>query len=687
MSLFPNFSILWDGHGQNTFFVLCLILGIVVIVLFHINPFWRNTSIRKLSKLSLFGIGILRIWTLLFLLLLIFQPDIQIEHFSEKPKENVIIIDVSQSMESAWELSSEEVTNRILEKLNQIPEPLTLLDMEGKVLSLDSIQHFLKQYSEFNVDSLLKNQSRINQIMLVSDGQFNHGERPFTKLSQLQVPIFPIYLENVVTKAFVKIQNVSIPQKIPPSENIKGHITLRTQMYKGKFIRLDMKDLHDNKAVLNQRVAIENPEEEIDLEWPGPKQEGAYRYRCQILDDDANLLDEKTIVIRVEDSRSEIWFFAEGAHPFFRVSQNIFPDSLYKNHFLIGQNPILQEGMSPPDLVIVFGDMRHINSKEIFAQIPIDCPTLLIDDPKRALPWIKTLPTFNIIENKKSSLLFTSLDAARHPIFMEAQLKSGKDIAKITQTLPPIETTQSITLDNTWTTLLEWQKGAETIPFVAVNNDSPLGIMTSKSIWRWLFQAPTKDNITTLFQSFCTYLIHQKSFEPVILKASQEILKTGDMLHLTLTVSAQDGTPLENASVLFQQKNDEVWEAIKSMPDGKGRWIASVASLKIGETEFRGIAEIEGKSWGRDSLSIFVESLNLEALSTGISDANLHQIAMLTNGKVLMPTDTISSFCINETFEEKWSWTYPGIRWVLGMWLLVFALLAEWTIRRRKGLL
>ena len=159
------------------------------------------------------------------------------------------------------------------------------------------------------------------------------------------------------------------------------------------------------------------------------------------------------------------------------------------------------------------------------------------------------------------------------------------------------------------------------------------------------------------------------------------------MLHLTLTVSAQDGTPLENASVLFQQKNDEVWEAIKSMPDGKGRWIASVASLKIGETEFRGIAEIEGKSWGRDSLSIFVESLNLEALSTGISDANLHQIAMLTNGKVLMPTDTISSFCINETFEEKWSWTYPGIRWVLGMWLLVFALLAEWTIRRRKGLL
>jgi hypothetical protein len=126
---------------------------------------------------------------------------------------------------------------------------------------------------------------------------------------------------------------------------------------------------------------------------------------------------------------------------------------------------------------------------------------------------------------------------------------------------------------------------------------------------------------------------------------------------------------------------------------GNGRYEGTVEGLPKAEYRFEASASVEGTVMGRDKGSFTVGGLALEFMETRMNADLLRQIAYRTGGRFFAATeaaglrealDSVKTFAPRE---ERRSDTIELPHWGTMLAILVILLAAEWTIRKRSGML
>ena len=193
----------------------------------------------------------------------------------------------------------------------------------------------------------------------------------------------------------------------------------------------------------------------------------------------------------------------------------------------------------------------------------------------------------------------------------------------------------------------------------------------------------------TLWKNVFGWLLTPENARRVRVTADRPIWRSGEPI--TLRASAYDPLmrPQRWATVTVSISDPLGPRTVTLAESGEGRYVGQVRGLSAGEHAFEGRAEVGGAEVGRDAGTFTVSAAGLEFDALRMNEDLLRRIARVSGGGFYRPAE-FSSFItglrlapkpVLEVHEAR-LWGNP-----YALAALVALLAAEWTLRRRRGML
>ena len=265
--------------------------------------------------------------------------------------------------------------------------------------------------------------------------------------------------------------------------------------------------------------------------------------------------------------------------------------------------------------------------------------------------------------------------------------------------LPPLLACNRVAEAKPWARVLAvhptLRTGKGPVPLIAAGRRGQGNVMAVafSTFWRWDLMmwgiGKTNEASERFWSNAVRWLVTREETDPVRISTDRPVYRAGEPIAFRGQVYDESYRPLQGAEVQVVFEDAARDRVVFLADEGLGRYAARIAGLRPGEYVFRGQALMGERRIGEDQGKFTVGPYSLEFEHTKMNEELLRGIAHRSGGAFYTP-DTFRAIIEDVDLEKRpiahvhkirlWDW------W--GLFAVLIALLcAEWTIRRRWGMI
>ena len=559
----------------------------------------------------------------------------------------------------------------------------------------------------------------IRAVVLATDGVVTVGENPLHGAAALGVPVFTIGIGDSAEQRDLVLSRVNTNDLVYAGTSVPVDVGVKSSGYGGERVEVSVNDgprILDRKSVL---LPSGSGEISVPLAYTAGT-EGVHHYAARVSALPGELTtvnNQRPFTVRILKSKIRVLVVAGEPGPDLSVIRQTLLEE--KNFTVISrtqksgggyyEGALTSQECDSTDCLVTIGLPTSSTSAatvELLSGLIVrrKTPLLFIGgrnvDNTRLLTMAPSLPVIP----ERSSPAEQEVEFVPDPsqrINPLLTFSNASDVAPWSA-LPPLYATQTAYRSREGATVLGSPRLHSVVlpqPFIASR-----AIAETKSIavlgyglWRWRLMAQGNPATAPFLQQFLStsvmWLVSRDIGRGVRAGPLKDEFSLGEKVDFAAQVYDATAKPVENAVVHLSITGTSGQMETDLRPVGNGRYEGTVEGLPKAEYRFEASASVEGTVMGRDKGSFTVGGLALEFMETRMNADLLRQIAYRTGGRFFAATEAVGlreALDSVKTFaprEERRSDTIELPHWGTMLAILVILLAAEWTIRKRSGML
>lgn len=698
--------------------ILAIIISIISILIYYRRT---NPDINRTNKVILFSLRLIA-----FILLIFSIGETAVEILStqiEKPR-TAILIDNSKSIS----FEKEMVKKTLIELTNNLSRSKKSFDLyifSEKIENIapDSMQHLSFDGSSTNINSAISEISKkivdknYQNLILVTDGIYNSGEKPIYAAERLNIPIHTIGVGNPAPKNDVSLDEIISNDLMYAQNKSPVKLIIKQNGFNNQTVNVSF--FEDQKLITRKQLTLESNFQEIDFEYL-PEKEGEKKLSFYISPVENEFTSKNNFIskyVNVLSNQIKVLTIAgKPNHDLSFINQSIRSNKDFRLETLIEKSdgnyyPLFnnERFIDSADVIFMIGFPAVNNSDRLIRLIL----TKIQKDNTPIFILINPETDFNKLTLFKQYLPFDwrSLYGTSSQIFIDVpEEKSKNEIlnidpvnsAQIWNSLPPI-----YRVDREFVSKAE----SEVLAFFRLQNfrvNQPLLIsrklnkhrsiaFLGYNIWRLKLLNAMKEEESIYLDKFLNnslkWLTTKEAEKNFIVKPIKKIFDIYDKLKFAAQLYDEANNPVEDANInleIFQK--DEIKSSIQFQPIGNGLYTTEISDLSIGDYEFKAKAEYAGKNYF-DSGKFSITEIELEFRDLTMREDLLKQISDATNGLYFHINNSdefisnIDKILQEKPKEKKVSQIFYAWNSIYILIALIIFLSSEWYFRKKYGLM
>jgi hypothetical protein len=676
-----------------------------------ISYFFYNRTIPPLPlawQLTLATFRGVSVATILFLL---FAPEMTLIWQRKTPVHVALAIDRSGSMNLEDRLTEankagirlqDEIASRANLKLYLFDNDTTTFN-DFPVTAGDNgtdIGAALTQIGESQFDPQI--------ILMISDGNFTSGTNPVYSLSAKKAKVYTIGVGDTAITPDLIVSNVRTNKIVYQNQPtmIQAEIQLRGKQNVSTNVVLKNED----KTVAVQRVNIEQADVVYPLQFEIiPTQRGSISYQIEaepFADEQINANNSFSFSLQVLKGKLAIGIVADEPDLdlkflsfLFEKHKDFDPQILITNRNYSRLSPENSLNADSLDLLVLFnvppGDVRS-RLTNLFTQKKLPLMIFLNKRPEstafRFLASVSPLQSIQPGAAEKEYEVNRTVQGRVWPVMNIYSDESANDY--FWTRCPPISYPFSdLTYGKGTTRLLQSDSNPPEPVMVRFNKGGRRGmIFTGRGFWRWHFllaeDRQFSNGWANIINNSVRWLTSGSSFGNVILSTDKNNYESGESIRFNVQVYDGSLNPVSDANVILQiTGQDQRFEVEADYIEGSN-YNGLIPSLGKGSYTFEAQAWRNDVQIGTTKKQLIITPVNSEYISTQQDYQFLQNLAQATGGKYV-PVDSVENLLSAIDLSPKIVRTEKSFElWQRNtiLFLLIFFLVFEWFIRKRKGL-
>jgi len=705
------------GLSASILILLC------AVILVSVYFYYRRTIPSIESNWRIF-LAVLRGLAIFGILLAIAELTFNISSVLEKKSTSIFLIDNSKSM-----LHDQNSLNRAIDNLKNV---------SGSDQAEYQFYHFAETISDSQispVDDLLftgastdisstlellnklKDEKNLQNVILITDGIYNKGDKPIHIAEKLNVPIFTIGVGNPNKQKDLIVKDIITNDILYVDNNSPIKISIVNNGYDAREIEVFL--LEDGNQIDAKKIKLIGNFNEIEFDYT-PKSDSEKRLTVNV----KALTDEVTAknnslskYVNVLSNKIKVLLVASGASVDLSfIKQSLTSKNDYNVKTLVEN---LGHGFLPNSTnksfldsadVIFFVGFPGINSSQNFL------------DELKSIIQRKNLPLFTLISNESD---FSRLQFFNDYLPFEWGNPYG-DVSQIfidireglaKNEILNIDESNSFNIWNTFPPIFRVDRDfrskpeSEILSYFKIQNNrvnQPL-ILSRKinrhrsiafigfGIWRLKLLNALKTSENEYFDNFINNSIKWLSSPEISknlkLNLSKKIFDSSERVIVSGQFYDESNQAVSNANISLDisKENQPIINAILE-PIGSGLYQFALSDLTEGDYSLKVSTDYGGQKYSDDG-KFSVSETELEYQNLTMNEGLLKQIAEISGGKYFSAEASdklfsdINSFLSQRIVENE---VHDSIQFWNSFYLLIgviFLLAAEWFIRKRLGLL
>lgn len=665
-------------------------------------PFWKKT-----------GLITLRASALTILLVLLFNPFLQLTETEIETPEIYVYLDDSQSVDiTRGEYNGLESYQEILRSLesnldDNFDYTFHLFDNDvregSEIEALGTATNI-----QSAIEHIAENQNEMVSAILISDGIYTRGRNPvFTAQSQ-STPIFTIPIGDTTDVRDVLISDVDFNSTayIDTRETIRMEI--QQNGYPNEIATVNLYrngELYDDSEV-EFVEEISSHEVQFEVEYD---EEGVVEYEVDVpgLPNEFTLQNNtETFAVDVLDARTNILSLAFEVHPDVASIRRLIASD--RQNELTSTNFIrtgLYTGVDPTvkseeyDLIVLHGLPSQNEPITNWLNEQNETPLVLFQTPTgyRQMDQAETLEIFPHSISSTGSILDVHLnlvsDRASHPILEF----TGVDFRRF----PSVKTMQadySLSALAESHIMAEYQRNETEIPIVVTESEVDRRSVFINGFGWFRYATSANEEVNNFYNEFFTNVISWASTSPdednLTLQPTDVSFTENESIVIRANLLNERGEPESDALIELElelQEEDET-QQFRMNSIGNGEYEVNLGTFPEGFYRIRAEAIKGDRTIGDAETSFNVGQSILEFVNTRRNDQLLTQLSSGTGGLFLSDYqframyELLSEQGLNEQIER----VHQENRYLYSMpfWFVIVILLlsAEWILRRTVSL-
>lgn len=724
----PQFHISISGKLS---FLLLLILGIIFFTLFIYRQ--TNPIIPRWQKLLL---SFFRSLALILIVLTLFEAVFRRKTVRTLAPVVAIAIDVSASMAttddrgSRIEIIRNIVTNNILPQLkDQFDTRLFTFSNDAKPLQnidLDSL-HFDGDVSNISasLETIKENLSEenLNNIILLTDGNYTAGGNPARTAAEIGVPIFPIGIGSTQPLPDLAISNLETNPFAYLGEPSPIKVTLHNTGFPEITLPLSVK--MDNTTLTSQMITLPpSPSAKtFSLDFL-PTKQGRQKFNIEVpfqKGERSKKNNKRSFYIDIMKARLKILLFAGSVSPEISFLRRYLSSSerydlttmVAKKSGGFYENLDLSAQINDADIFILENFPTSSTANAVINQIKAviqkkSLPILFLAGKNTDFTKLKTLEEYLPLKSEAKTIgerqvyCIPTVTGNNHPILQI----SNENVSPSTtwSQLPPIFISKSIakfwpnteTLAKAVTSRMgnKTDSSKSNIPLIVIrtNGTQKSAAIFAYGLWRWdLLMSgigEKGDLYNQIINNMTRWLELNKGSNLVNLSTDKSQYNFADPVKIQVQVFDEKRQPMEHADIMLKLVNKSIAQDFIANPTGDGKYIATVNPNQPGDYKLTARVEYRGRLVGESQTTFTVGEYSAELADTRLQQVLLKNIALVSRGQYFSPDSVTnldkalkSNSQKNVLIRENEIWNNPTI-----LFLIILLLVVEWFIRKKKGM-
>lgn len=653
------------------------------------------TKFQRILLISLRALSLI----LLFLLLL----GILFEYKSYRNEKPVIITVIDNSSSVLNYKDSNEVKTKLSDYQSKLQEKL------GSRFDYYAVNLFVNPTNKMNFDGEETNLSavlerihsdfynrNIGGVTLLSDGNFNKGINPLYVAEKFNVtPFFTVGVGDTVPKKDQYVKAVTSNDFAFLKNDFP--VEVEVEAIKMGVRSANVTILKNGKIVANQTISYADPNysfKQINFTLPA-EQVGIQRYTASltVVDGEYNTKNNsRDFYIEILDARSKVLLLAGAPHPDIAALKSV----IEKDENLTVQSTLTKDwdnNTKDIDLVVWHEPGWQTNNAALETILSKKIPVLYI---------IGASSTANEVSRLGLGL---KIPGGNQMDDIEAKYNSGfvpfeisDELKDFFNYLPPLKSKFGNVNWPAGIDVMLYQRlgniqKKDPLLFFGKQNGVKYGVLYGEGLWRWKMNDFSRNGSFAYFNEFIQkitqYLVVRQNTSPFIVSLPKRISKSEEFIvKAEFYNEAMDliTTPIVN----FELKNEAGKVNKFEFGQSGNAYRLNCGRLQPGKYDWKANTKFNGKSYFKSG-SFIVEDIVIEDLDNQADHQVLRQIASQTNGKFFKLGELDQLYdelnkrddLVNISYAE--STFIDLIDWKLLFFLLLIALVAEWSLRRFFG--
>lgn len=721
---FTFFSI--DGN-------IWILLGLsVLLILFTVYSYYY--TIPEISKKNKTILIILRAFSILLTLFLIFNPKLIYSSYKEIQPRLALMLDNSQSM---------KIKDRSIDRESLYSNILKNFDYESFNGNIDiySFDEEIKQIANFQYDSLnlkgkstniykainyiskLSDEKNYQALAIITDGAFNSGSNPIYLVDNFPKPIFTIGIGDSVAPRDILVKSVITSEVTFVNNKVDVSAQLSITGYPNRTFPIMLYE--NDKLIETKEIKTIDKTTNYNFTFTyQPQTEGVHKITISIpraeeeysTENNSNntfikvIKNKKIISIFSSAPNSDISFINQYLNLDKEIKVNQFVQKFQSNFYITPSEKDIQEtqlfilidfpSATTPDNII----------NQILRQLEQGKPLFFIWGNKldrKKLQLFKDYLPFEIssFSNREFMAGITlNENISDNPLM---RVDGITDAINQWQSLPPIYRTETFTTPKMNSKVLAFStvdnvKMQEPIITISDFGTRRTAVVLGYGLYRWKLLGTAKEisrgNLEQidLFSVFIGNTIRWLSIsnveQQVIVKTLKKHFSSTEPVEFIGNVWDNSLNPIDNATVQIELSSNNYKKLIDMVASGNGNYYAKVPSLQKGDYSFNAKAILNNSVLGNSEGRFSVGTINFELLDLTMNKNLLQHLANFSNGKFFENNaDGLENTILNlKNFEKTNKLIQNEFEFINRWWaliLLVITFSLEWFIRKKLSLI
>lgn len=702
-----------------------VLLGAIAVAFAY---FVYRYTLPPVSRLRRTLLWILRGLALLLILLMIFEPVLSYLYNRTEEPSIALLVDGSASMaiQDAAGNRAEQLTDFLhgnaLQQLIAAGRLRTFVFADSVAeISPDSLKTL--QTTGIGTDPAAAWQraeqvlagENLTAVVLVSDGAQNIGPNPVRVASESPVPIYTIGLGDTARIKDAVITEILTNEVTYVGSKVPVDIRVRAEGLPNTSSTLRL--LRSNGSVIaTEAVRFSSRQVELPVSFEFTADEPGDIRLIASLDSVAGETslqnNRRSVIIRVLDSKSQtlllsgpptadLTFLRQTLESDTTLSVNTFVE--IKGEYLNQRSAPTEDNVRQAELIVLVNYPNATTPasivKSIKQAIEVEhTPVLLVAGPDLFRDRLALLNDVLPVSLNTTRLIVDRVivrAASGHPL-----LTGGDFSPAMWSELPPIQ-------GGVGNFLVD--KGAQTIVKLSreaagVDEDEPAIVLEERAdrraaailcwnTYRWKIGMADENEAAGFYDDLISrtvsWLIAPVEEKRVKVTTSKKLYSGGEKVRFTGQVYGTDLAPRDDASIELRVESGDRMEIVPMKNLGNGRYAGELEPWSEGDYRFHAAAAIGQDTIGTDNGRFAIEAFNLELIDARARYDILQQISENSGAKFATINDagTLISALKPQPISRIANKELPLWNRALMLWIIIILLAAEWTLRKRSGML